>query len=46
MYERHNQPLIPRNAFLKRRGGHQLVVAGIVLAPVAHRIMNRMHLEK
>ena len=112
MYERHNQPLIPRNAFFKRLGGHILVaflllvvslgigilgyhgfeklswldsllnasmilggmgpvnpiltdigkifaslyalfsgvvflvVAGIVIAPVAHRIMHRMHLEK
>ncbi len=112
MYERHNQPLIPRNAFLKRLGGHILVaflllvvslgigilgyhgfeklpwldsllnasmilggmgpvnpiltdggkifaslyalfsgvvflaVAGIVVAPVAHRIMHRMHMEK
>jgi hypothetical protein len=112
MYERHNQPLIPRKAFFKRLGGHLLVallllvvslgigimgyhgfeklswldsllnasmilggmgpvnpiltdggkifaslyalfsgvvflvVAGIVVAPVAHRIMHRMHLEK
>ena len=112
MYERHNQPLIPRKAFFKRLGGHILVaflllvvslgigilgyhgfeklpwvdsllnasmilggmgpvnpiltdggkifaslyalfsgvvflvVAGIVVAPVAHRIMHRMHLEK
>jgi hypothetical protein len=112
MYERHNQPLIPRGAFFKRLGGHVLVaflllvvslgigilgyhgfeklpwldsllnasmilggmgpvnpiltdggkifaslyalfsgvvflvVAGIVVAPVAHRIMHRMHLEK
>jgi hypothetical protein len=112
MYERHNQPIIPRKAFYKRLGGHVLVaflllvvslgigilgyhgfekltwldsllnasmilggmgpvnpiltdggkifasfyalfsgvvflvVAGIVVAPVAHRILHRMHMEK
>ncbi len=112
MYERHNQPLIPRRAFAKRLGGHLLVailvlavslgigvlgyrsfekltwldsflnaamilggmgevsplvtpggkifasiyaifsstiflvVAGIVVAPVAHRLLHRMHLDK
>jgi len=112
MYERHNQPLIPRRAFAKRLGRHLLaafvvlavslgigvlsyhgfekyswldsflnaamilggmgevsplvtiggkifasiyalfsgiiflVVAGIVVAPVAHRLLHRMHLDK
>ena len=112
MYERHNQPLIPRKAFLRRVAAHALlafglltlslgigvlgyrgfeslswldsllnasmllggmgevsplqtvggkifasfyslfsgivflVVAGLLVAPVAHRILHRMHLEK
>ncbi len=48
MYERRNQPLLSRAAFLRRVGGHAAVSMGIIAGSLAvgilgYRLLERMH---
>lgn len=48
-FEHRSEPLLPRGAFMQRlvRCGAMAtaLVAGIVLAPIAHRLLHRFHIE-
>ncbi len=45
MYERRNQPLLPRAAFLRRVGGHAAVSMGIIAGSLAAGILGYRFLE-
>jgi hypothetical protein len=46
MYERHNQPLIPRKQFYRRVGSHALIALGVLAASLGIGVLGYHGFEK